>query len=203
MDSPEVRVMNLSDISPEGYEAGGALNIKAGCELDKFGLGTFKLSGSDCPILTDYEGLENVCRFCGKTIIQGKRKASYCRGRSHQDYESCFRKYWRHFEWQSASSWAMRRAEDKCENCGIERMDISHDVCINRRNLEVHHIVPLKGESRTFSHYNLPWNLIVLCHKCHLEIHAVMRPPVIANNLQDTWDEALKVGQTIMELSIK
>lgn len=183
--------------SPEWYELGGALNIKSGAELERFDLGTFKLAGKDCPILTGYEVLDGRCRFCGKEIQKGKRKASYCRGHTHNDYMSCFRNYWRHFEWSSASAWALRRAEMKCQNCGAEEDGMNLEF-----HLEVHHIVPLKGAPRFFSAYNLPWNLIVLCHKCHLEVHAAIRGNH-HDGQRDIFELAKTKGQSVMRLEVK
>ncbi len=116
----------------ESWDGGSALNIKSGAELERFDLGTFKLNGTECPVLTGYEIQDNTCRFCGKPVTDGKRKASYYRGRTHDDYESCFRKYWHHFEWGSAAAWARRRANQTCQNCG-KAWRLHH-----RTNLEVH-----------------------------------------------------------------
>jgi 5-methylcytosine-specific restriction endonuclease McrA len=61
--------------------------------------------------------------------------------------------------------------------------------------LEVHHIVPLStiGYRPEFSAYHLPWNLVALCHECHLEIHAIMRPPAVTS--QTKYDRAISAGQ--------
>lgn len=174
----------------EWYEPGGALNIKSGAELKKFDLGTIKIRGVEYTILTGYESEEDICWWCGKNIIQGKRKAHYCRERSHGDFLSCFRLYHRHFDWGYAAGWARTRAENKCQNCGC-------DSWVS--GLEVHHIIPLEGSIRFFSAYNIPWNLIALCHDCHLEIHATMRPQKKAS-WEKVIERAIKNGQLAMNL---
>lgn len=136
-----------------------ALDIQSGQELERFDLGTVKVGGVDYQLLTGYEGNEErLCYWCGKKLT-GKLKR-YCYG--------CMTEYYNHFNWEYASFEAKKRADYQCENCGVK------DPWQSSTKLEVHHIVPLKG-GRFFSAYNLPWNLVVLCHKCHLEIHGIMR----------------------------
>ena len=67
-------------------------------------------------------------------------------------------------------------------------------------NLRVHHVMPLNGEERAVSVYNIFWNLICLCHDCHMELHSVMRPPRLDNDSKpDTWNEAIKIGQSVFD----
>lgn len=186
----------------EWYEEGGALNIKSGVELERFNLGSIKIHGIEYTILTGYESEKDICWWCGKPIVQGKRKAHYCRVRSHDDFVSCFKQYHRHFNWGYAAEWALERAGYRCENCGCKENNIRWGGFI-RTNLEVHHIVPLLGGSRFFSAYNLPWNLIVFCRDCHLEVGEAMRPPKLNKGAPDTWEDAIKIGQGIMALCIQ
>jgi len=169
----------------EWYELGGALNIQSGAELEKFDLGEIVILHTKYRILTGYEALENKCWFCGSNIEQGKRKAHFCRKQQYKGEDSCSVKYHRHFDWTYASSWAMRRAGGKCENCGAQRVIRQHGWD-SRVNLEVHHIVPLQGSERYFSPFNLPWNLIVLCHDCHVELHAAMKIKSIVKHIETT-----------------
>ena len=154
-----------------------ALEIEAGWELERFCPGTIQINGKGYLVLTGYEGTGR-CFWCGGEL-RGKLK-HYCYGH--------MKEYYRHFEWQSARNWCCERQEGLCANCGTH----------HGYSLEVHHIVPLKGEARYFSAFNLPWNLIGFCHECHQEIHRIMRPPKIIPELQDSWREAMKVGQGIM-----
>ena len=155
-----------------------ALEIESGQELERFDLGTMVINHKRYTVLTGYENTDHKCFWCGEELT-GKLKR-YCYGHG--------RKYYRHFEWSSARSWCIDRQEGCCANCG-ER---------GGRILEVHHIVPLKGELRYFTAFNLPWNLIGLCHECHQEVHAVMRkankpiPP-------DIFEKALTRGQLVLE----
>jgi ribosomal protein L24E len=132
------------------------------------------IHGTEFYVLTGYETLENTCWWCGKPIEQGKRLAHYCRGKSHDDFTSCYREYHRHFDWTFASDWALKRSGRKCQFCGKEETLIDWGYRYQRSNLEVHHIVPLKGSIRVFSIYNAPCNLVVLCRDCHLEWHDLM-----------------------------
>jgi len=157
-------------------DPGGALNIETAAELERFDLGTVKINRQTYNVLTGYEGPERRCFWCGGEL-KGKLRR-YCRGH--------MKLYYRYFMWQSASHHALWYAGHRCENCR------------HTYKLEVHHIVPLNGEKRDFSHYNLPWNLIVFCHQCHQEVHAVMRgkPPLYI----DKWQAAEEIGQSVMRL---
>ena len=152
-----------------------ALDITSGFELERFGLGTVEIGHTTYTVLTGLEGT-GKCFWCGGEL-KGKLKR-YCRGHMIE--------YYRHFDWGYASNWARREANFKCQNCG------------HRGSLEVHHIVPLKGETRQFTAYNLPWNLIVLCHGCHMELHRIMnhREP---KPLPDVFKEAKRRGQGVFE----
>jgi hypothetical protein len=137
------------------------------------------IHGIDYYLLTGYEGRDNICWWCGKSIEQGKRQRHYCRGKSHDDFTSCFREYHRHFDWNYAYDWALHRSGHKCQNCGKIETSIPWGSNGARSNLEVHHIVPLEGSIRVFSIYNVPCNLIVLCRDCHMEWHKLMAHPEI------------------------
>lgn len=185
------------------YDNGGALNIQSGAELERFSLGAVKVRGVFYEVLTGYELEADICWWCGKTIVQGKREAHYCRGKSRDDFTSCFREYHRHFDWAYAATWAIKRAEHKCANCGCPAKLINWGYRSLRSNLEVHHIVPLIGNSRIFTAFNLPWNLLVLCRECHLELHSVMRPPPkTKSSLIDSWEYAEIIGQGIMPIEV-
>ena len=153
-----------------------ALEIQSGAELERFDLGTVKIGHSLYTVLTGYEGTGR-CFWCGGKL-RGKLKR-YCYGHMQE--------YYRHFEWTTARNWCCKRQEGLCANCSVRR-DYS---------LEVHHIVPLKGEARYFSAFNLPWNLIAFCHNCHQEVHAAMRSP-----RPPTWAkvkaEAVQHGQLLL-----
>ena len=162
------------------HEEGGALNLESGAELECFDLGTVLINHISYTVLTGYEGT-GKCLWCGGEL-KGKLKR-YCYGH--------MKEYYRHFEWLSARNWCIERQNGTCPNCGRHW----------GYGLEVHHIVPLKGERRYFSAYNLPWNLIALCHYCHMEVHAAMRPvPTI--KILDSWEIAQRTGQAVMRMEI-
>jgi len=147
-------------------------------------------------IITGYEGTGG-CFWCGKEIT-GRRR--YCERGS-----GCWARYQKHFTWGSASSWATRRANSRCENCGKDERDIPFigGKWNERSGLEVHHIIPLNGESRFVSVYNIFWNLICLCHDCHMELHRVMREPKELLTKPDLFESALQRGQRAFDLRIK
>lgn len=178
-----------------------ALQIESGQELERFDLGTFRLNGQEYTILTGFENNpDHLCWWCGQPI-QGRRSRHYCNG--HRIL------YLNHFDWSYASPAAIDRADHKCQNCGRpdgnwyreihSRMGILLPAITDRRILEVHHIVPLKGGERQFTAYNLPWNLIVLCHDCHVEIHRIMNE---VNKIpkKTIWELAQESGQLVMNL---
>ena len=159
------------------------LNWDTFIQRDSFGIFT---------VITGYEGMGR-CFWCGKEI-QGRRR--FCGGKS-----GCWTQYQRHFSWSYASSWALRRSEYHCENCGKAAIDIEPigGKYNERSGLEVHHIIPLNGADRSMNVYNIFWNLVCLCHDCHMELHAVMRPP---KEPWDSWEDAIKAGQSIMAFEL-
>ena len=160
----------------------GALDIENGEELLRFDLGTVLIRHTQYTVLTRYEGPERRCFWCGGEL-KGKLKR-YCYGHMQE--------YYRHFEWSTARRWCFERQEGQCANCG--KGDWHKDL------LEIHHIVPINGGVRYFTAFNLPWNLIGLCHDCHQEIHATMRPPKLEKVKQGNYDEMLSRGQLPMKL---
>ena len=140
-------------------------------------------------VITGYEGTGR-CFWCGDEI-EGRRR--FCRGR-----KGCWTRYQEHFRWGYASVECLKLSGYTCANCGLE---LYPAYWKGTRRLEIHHIIPLNGEDRTVSVYNIFWNLICLCHDCHMELHSIMRPPRLDNNRKpDTWNEAVKVGQAIFNL---
>lgn len=138
--------MTLDTITAEG----NALMIRSGAELVR--LPVRFTSDKRYRVLTGYENTPGACWWCGSPT--GLRRGShYCR---HHGAE-----YRRHFEWSTASAWAITRAGFRCENCG------------HPEGYQVHHIVPMEGGNRFYSARNLPWNLIVLCHDCHWALHRI------------------------------
>uniref|UniRef100_A0A6M3Y244 Putative homing endonuclease n=1 Tax=viral metagenome TaxID=1070528 RepID=A0A6M3Y244_9ZZZZ len=140
------------------------MRIESGVELGQFTPQQIMIGRTGYLVLTGFEPLRGHCFWCGQPL-KGKLKR-YCRGH--------MKLYWQHFEWSYASGWARKRAGYKCENCGAVQ---NRQTRSGNRSIEVHHIVPLNGSRRYFSALNLPWNLIVLCHDCHQEVHAAFRPP--------------------------
>ncbi len=170
-----------------------ALDLTCGAELEAFKPSTVVINHTRYTVLTGYEGIDGQCFWCGGKL-RGKLKR-YCYGHMTE--------YYNHFRWEYASYEAKKRANYKCENCGKGEGRLNNYS--TQTNLEVHHIVPLKGEARFFSAYNLPFNLIALCHECHLEIHAVMRLPKCEPKCErksDLWGEAERIGQIVMRLEM-
>jgi len=160
-----------------------ALELTSGAELERFTCGTVVVGQRSYNMLTGHCD-EYVCSWCGGDLKGRQRR--YCCTEHREEY-------YRHFDWASASSWAMRRADDRCENCHRRGRDLPVIGHYMTRNLQVHHIVPLKGESRQFTAFNLPWNLIVLCQECHVKVHAAMRSVP-----QPIWEQAAARGQGVM-----
>jgi len=117
-------------------------------------------------ICTGYEN-QGVCAMCGGTL--GKCRRTYC-------CQECADLYLNLFFWPWASYEAMARARHQCQRCGVSEHGLSKLAYRTRiynsdYRLEVHHIVPLNGEDRTWHHLNIPSNLQVLCHECHVLMH--------------------------------
>jgi len=121
-------------------------------------------------VCTGYEN-QGICVMCGGELCG--RRTVYCSGK-------CRDLYFGLFFWASASRQAIRRCNRKCQRCGVtedglsrmqrrNRWGVSRDVF--RLRLEVHHIEPINGQSRTWHALNIPGNLRVVCHDCHVLIH--------------------------------
>ena len=138
-------------------------------------------------VITGFEGTGR-CFWCGEEI-EGRRR--YCRGR-----KGCWTKYQEHYSWGYAKYECLKRSGYKCANCGRKGINLQMGEAMT--NLRAHHIIPLNGGERAVSVYNIFWNLICLCHDCHMELHAIMRPPKLDKELAfDSWEEAVKAGQLV------
>lgn len=104
---------------------------------------------------TNMTGFEKPgkCFWCGIDVRKGRR---FCCNEHGDNYNN-------HFNWRFASAWCYERYKDRCGHCGSRFMT------------EVHHIIPLDGEFRTYNIKNRPENLILLCHECHLKAHEELR----------------------------
>jgi len=107
--------------------------------------------------MTGREGQDGVCWWCGEAF-ESKRPRHCCTPDHTEQYN-------RHFDWNYASAWALKRVRVsngrhgflyRCSECG----GIFPKV-------EVHHIVRLEGEKRSWSILNVPCNLLVLCLADH------------------------------------
>lgn len=156
-----------------------ALEIQTVEDLIRFCPGEITIGNTKYVVLTGYEGAGG-CFWCGAEL-KGKLKR-YCYGH--------MKEYYNRFNWGYASWEAKERANWMCENCGRKT-----------GSLEVHHIIPLLGEPRFFSAYNLAWNLIAFCHECHLLIHVVMRE-ALRRAIPDVFELARARGQVVMDFSI-
>lgn len=95
------------------------------------------------------------CLWCNGELPKGRRK--YCSDECANEYfERTIAPLW----WNNAKSMALKKAGNKCENCG------------STEKLEVHHIVSLEPwELRHNSLKNRQDNLKVLCRDCHERAH--------------------------------
>lgn len=137
-------------------------------------------------IITGYEGTGG-CFWCGKDL-EGKRRR-YCGNRS-----GCWTNRTNAFYWTYARSVCLEAYDYRCANCGKSRGELDNEYArpsnryysdIIESQMEVHHIIPLEGRMRQSSPFNLAWNLICLCHKCHQDLHLILnaaaRPPVLTH----------------------
>ena len=118
----------------------------------------------DKPLCTGYEN-QGVCVMCGGEL-RGRRKV-YCSAECHDLYLDLF-------FWPFARDAAIRRATRKCQICGVTRKGLAK-ICRNHSwghwGLSVHHLEPVKGATRTWHVLNIPSNLLVVCHDCHVLLH--------------------------------
>lgn len=179
-------------------------------EIQEFEVKTGRDSYGTFHILTGYEGTGG-CHWCGAALTG--RSTRWCRS-PHRDQEGHWHEYWKRFNWGSASFWCLQRYDHRCANCGrsthtdrkyLQPWDLVTEYSLyggywNYKGivtLEVHHIIPLNGAERIWTPFNLPFNLIALCHSCHLEVHAAMRPS------KELFAVARATGQGIFEPLLK
>jgi len=126
--------------------------IMQGHEFGRDGYGKY-------PILTGHEAPKR-CFYCGCEIRQKNRR--YCSPEHREAYwtEYSLTEYWPHVS-QVCILRATNGVERYCERCG-EKTDPG----------EVHHKQPLLGDRQTWHPLHRIENLIFVCHKCHLELHA-------------------------------
>lgn len=103
-------------------------------------------------ILTGTEGT-GKCWWCGADYPD-KHARRYCSTKCRSLYQDSF-------YWLWASEKALKQAGYQCQACGVR----------GKRNLHVHHIIPLNGSDRIINALNQPDNLVVLCKKCHQKRH--------------------------------
>lgn len=150
-------------------------------ERDSFGVYT---------IITGFEGTGG-CFWCGKEL-EGRRR--FCGHRSGH-----WTLYNNHFFWGFARYECLKRYDWCCANCGHQGPEESWQIQ-SISSLEVHHIIPLEGEARAMSPFNIHWNLICLCHKCHQQIHALMRE-LTKPAIKDMFELAQERGQLVFNIS--
>jgi len=151
-------------------------------------------------IITGFEG-QGGCFWCGKPFPSSNYARRYCPEKSHGDYISCSRFYNLFFWWSDASRWALRRYGYRCAFCGEEEKEVQLDRYHFRTNLEVHHIIPLEGSKRVVTPYNVWWNLLPLCVKCHKIVTKLLfeiKSGQTAENL-DKFNLAKQTGQSFMQ----
>lgn len=137
-----------------------------------------------------------------------KRRRRWCCD-EHRDL------YWGNYNWTYAMLDCLKRENYTCQNCHITQVELGIELRFKqlergyvyasmmsyKYRLEVHHIIPLDGEDRSWHELNRPDNLITLCHNCHLLVHAAMRG-TNKGEVLDPWELAKAVGQGVMELDL-
>ena len=113
-------------------------------------------------VCTGFEG-SGKCWWCGGDFPD-KRQRRYCSEKCSDEYYECF-------YWQWAVPAAIKRAGNKCEDCGYCPQEFHYPELLDPNPLEVHHLEPLQNEPRNFNVKNRPENLIVLCRSCHGKRH--------------------------------
>ena len=122
---------------------------------------TFSQRGTTYHYCTGYEGQKGICWWCGKPF-QSKRVRHCC-------CPECTSQYERHFCWNVAKKWALKRADYTCSKCGRKLGYKGYNPnpsVLDKSDIEVHHIIPVNG-SYGYSHLNCPCLLQVLCLECH------------------------------------
>ena len=110
---------------------------------------------------------DKTCPVCGKVFNPSKMKIAfldfdfvhYCSSRcKNQSLFNKSKKEGRSFFWSSIASSIIVRDNMACRLCG------------SKENLTVHHMIPVAvgGTSED-------WNLITLCHTCHMKVHSSLR----------------------------
>jgi len=125
---------------------------------------------------------EYVCKQCGDTVMRYERKVknsentfcSYkCQGKWISENKSG-ENHWHYNgkssvqygqKWVKQRKKAIKRDDEQCQDCGLIRSDHYDEY---GRDLEVHHITPIRTFSDTEKANQLS-NLITLCKSCHIQ----------------------------------
>lgn len=139
-----------------------------------------------------FTGFEDsgVCWYCGGELP--KRRRRWC-------CDACRDVYYETWNWHFSSIACVERSDHCCANCHRKE---NYKWKQEQVSLEVHHIIPMVGQDRSWHELNRPDNLICLCHDCHMEVHRAMRELKEKPTQMDEWDYAKQTGQMVMELKV-
>lgn len=134
--------------------------------------------------------IEKTCPVCGKTfnpmqmnrIFIDYEHTHYCSSVcKNKGIWSKDRKKGRPVFWDSIQYDTLKRDQHRCRLCGSEK------------NLTVHHMIPVAAGGTSEE-----WNLITLCHACHMKVHSSLRGVAISK-----IDDKMKSQLTFDELEEK
>lgn len=133
--------------------------------------------------------VEKTCPICGKTfnpmkmsrIFLDYNHTHYCSSDcKHKGIWATDCKKGRPVFWDAIQTHILNRDNHRCRICGSEK------------NLTVHHMIPVAvgGTSED-------WNLITLCHTCHMKVHSSLRGVAVSK-----IDDKMKSQLTFDELEV-
>lgn len=124
-----------------------------------------------------WNSIEVPCANCGEIVCHPpnrirRTKNHFCGAKCYAEWMSDFQSGENSHTWKGGPgyygpTWAQRRNEARkrdgyeCQICGISEKKLV-------RQLDVHHIIPLRKFGKDYSSANNLSNLICLCRKCHL-----------------------------------
>ena len=108
------------------------------------------------------------CLWCGKNYKPSKHHNQYCSNQCRYAVHSLLRgplnKNWRGGSVKYGPNWREQRRQ------ALQRDGHSCQVCGDKTNLHVHHIIPARTFRGDWNAANALSNLIVLCHPCHKQV---------------------------------
>ena len=97
--------------------------------------------------------------YCEKHLVESQKKhKEWLENHKKKPFENAARtNNYNNAQWRNLRKEVLKRDNNKCQQCGATAAESGHP-------LEIHHVIPPKGNKELFYDIN---NCITLCKRCH------------------------------------